>query len=545
MLRFGETRAGPDGTALAYYGRHISYGELVTDIHVCAAGLLAHGVRPGDHVTVFLPNIPQCVIAVYAVNMIGAVCNMVHPLSTAAETGYAVDLTESRYIFTFEINEALCSGMDAEIIRCRTPAYFPKTFKGSLMRWIYQRAVRRSLPGENVQKITEWDDLMADGRDEIARAGVPEARTTENDVAVIMYTGGTTGPAKGVMLTNSAINSVVVQLITGIGGDAIETGDGFLAILPLFHAFGLAVAVHTPLTAGLKVILLPRFDPRECAHAILSERAAYIAGVPAMYERMYPEFSGKDLSFVKLIVSGGDRVGDSLITRYNQLLREGGAKVRFRPGYGLTEACSVCVLSRDGYSSLPTGCIGVPLDGNRVCTVEPGTTKVLPDGEEGELCVQSPAVMTGYYHDSASTDAVLKLHADGNVWLHTGDVVRIEQDGMICFRSRYKRLVKVNGYNVYPMLIEEVMQTHPDVAEVCAIGVPWKRDTRIKLFVTLKRRMDPLEAERKLIEYAVERLNRWSIPASVEVVKSLPRTKMEKTDYRALEDSELKRSGQQ
>ena len=542
MLKYGAERAGDDLPALAYYGNHISYGQLLDDVHACAAGLRAHGVKRGDFVTIFLPNIPQCVVAVYAVNLIGAVCNMVHPLSTTGETGYAVDLTESKYVLTCEINEAVCSGMDVEIIRCRTPSYFPKTPKGYLMGWMYRRAVRKCLNGENVRRITEWDDLLVEGRAVVAASGIPEMVGSPDDTAVIMYTGGTTGTAKGVMLSNFAVNTVAVQLVVGIGGEDICVGDGFLAILPMFHAFGLAVTAHTPLSAGLKVVLLPRFNAKECAHAILSEKTAYIAGVPAMYERMYSEFEGKDLSFIKLIVAGGDSVSGSLINRYNQLLRQGNCMVKFRPGYGLTEACSVCALTEDGYRTVPTGCVGIPLMGNKVCTVEPGTINVLPDGEEGELCLFSGAVMTGYYRNQEASEAVLRRHEDGNIWLHTGDIVKITPNGDICFRSRYKRMVKVNGYNVYPMMIEEVMQTHPDVKEVCAIGIPWKHDTRIKLYVTLKRKMDPAEAERKLIEYAMGRLNRWSIPAAVEIVASLPRTKMEKTDYRALEELELRKN---
>ena len=542
MLRYGAERAGDDRPALAYYGNHISYGQLLADVHACAAGLRAHGVKRGDFVTIFLPNIPQCVVAVYAVNLIGAVCNMVHPLSTTGETGYAVDLTESKYVLTCEINEAVCSGMDVEIIRCRTPSYFPKAPKGYLMGWMYRRAVRKCLNGENVRRITEWDDLLAEGRAVVAASGIPEMVGSPDDTAVIMYTGGTTGTAKGVMLSNFAVNTVAVQLVVGIGGEDICVGDGFLAILPMFHAFGLAVTAHTPLSAGLKVVLLPRFNAKECAHAILSEKTAYIAGVPAMYERMYSDFEGKDLSFIKLIVAGGEGVSGSLINRYNQHLRQGNCMVKFRPGYGLTEACSVCALTEDGYRTVPTGCVGIPLMGNKVCTVEPGTINVLPDGEEGELCLFSGAVMTGYDRNQETSEAVLRRHEDGNIWLRTGDIVKITPNGDICFRSRYKRMVKVNGYNVYPMMIEEVMQTHPDVKEVCAIGIPWKHDTRIKLYVTLKRKMDPAEAERKLIEYAMGRLNRWSIPAAVEIVASLPRTKMEKTDYRALEELELRKN---
>jgi long-chain acyl-CoA synthetase len=539
MLRYGATLAGNKRPALAYYGNHISYGRLLEEVHACAAGLRVHGVKYGDFVTIFLPNIPQCVIAVYAVNMIGAVCNMVHPLSTTCEIEHAVDLTGSKYVMACEISESACFGLDVEIIRCKTSAYFPKTSIGHLMGWVHRCAVKKRLNGRNVCKITEWDDLMKEGYDSVAISGVSDIVGVPNDTAIIMYTGGTTGAAKGVMLSNFAINSVAIQIVVGIGGDDICVGDGFLAILPMFHAFGLVVAVHTPLSAGMKVVLLSRFDAKKCAHTIFLEKTAYIIGVPAMYERMYCEFEGKDFSFVKQIVAGGDRISDSLIHRYNQLLQQSGCTTKFLPGYGLTEACSVCTLTMDGYHTIPTGCVGVPLIGNRVCTVEPGTTNILPDGMDGELCLLSDGMMTGYYRNQEATDAVLRRHEDGLIWLHTGDIVKISPTGNVYFCSRSKRMVKVNGYNVYPMMIEDVMQTHPCVQEVCAIGIPWGHDTRIKLYVTLKQRMDPIEAERKLIEYAARRLNRWSVPTTVEIVAALPRTKMEKIDYRELERLEL------
>ncbi|HJJ89124.1 MAG TPA: class I adenylate-forming enzyme family protein [Methanocorpusculum sp.] len=541
MLRYGAEHAGNVRPALSYYGNHISYKELLTEVHAFAAGLRAHGVQRGDFVTVFLPNIPQCVIAVYAINLLGAICNMVHPLSTSGEVEYAINLTESKYVLTCEINEVVCSEMDVEIIRCRTPTYFPKTLKGNLMRWMYRRAVRKDLRNETLLHTTEFEDILEEGRAVIATSGVPEISTSPQDTAVIMYTGGTTGPAKGVMLSNFAINTVAIQLVVGIGGENICVGDGFLAVLPMFHAFGLVVSVHTPLSAGMMVVLLPKFDAKECVHAILSEKIAYIAGVPAMYEQMYREFEGKDLSFIKVIVAGGDSVSSSLINRYNQLLRQCGCMVKFRPGYGLTEACSVCSLMVDNYCTVPPGCVGIPLMGNKICTVVPGTRNVLPIGQEGELCLLSDAVMTGYYRNPEATNAVLRRHEDGKLWLHTGDIARITSTGEICFCTRYKRMVKVNGYNVYPVMIEDIMLLHPDVQDVCAIGIPWKHDTRIKLYVALKRQLDPMEAERQLIEYAMGKLNRWSIPARIEIVPTLPRTRMKKIDYHALEEIELKK----
>jgi long-chain acyl-CoA synthetase len=173
--------------------------------------------------------------------------------------------------------------------------------------------------------------------------------------------------------------------------------------------------------------------------------------------------------------------------------------------------------------------------------VKPGTTERVPDGVEGELCFIGPSVMKGYYKNEEATKEVLRLHDDGLVWLHTGDLVIIRKDGNICFRSRYKRLVKVNGYNVYPTIIEETMQNHPDIKQVCAVAIPWKLDRKIKLFVIPEKPLDTFDAcdeEKILIEYAKGSMNHWSVPVKVEFVQTLPMTKFNKVDYRLLEKQE-------
>ena len=168
----------------------------------------------------------------------------------------------------------------------------------------------------------------------------------------------------------------------------------------------------------------------------------------------------------------------------------------------------------------------------------PGTTDVLPNTEEGELCMIGPAIMTGYYKNPEETAAVLRMHEDGRVWLHTGDIVSIGDGNNINFICRYKRLVKVNGYNVYPLMIETVMEKCPIISQSCAMGIPWKTDTRIKLYVTLKQKMDPEAAVKDIIAFAKENLNHWSVPVSISILEAMPLTKMNKTDYKALEKQE-------
>ena len=365
---------------------------------------------------------------------------------------------------------------------------------------------------------------------------LPEDTTQPEDIAAIMYTGGTTGQSKGVMLSNQAINYTSSWLVRYYTTGDSHIGDAILAILPVFHAFGLAVVIHVPLSAGLRVILVPRFNPKDCAKIIRREKVAYLAGVPVMYERMYPLLAKHDCSFVKHAVCGGDKVGEDLLNRYNALLADDTGRWKFQPGFGLTEACGAFAVTRKEYHSFIDGSVGKPFDGIDICLVEPGTTEVLPNTEEGELCLRGPSLMSGYYENEAATAEVFRRHDDGLVWLHTGDIVTLTEDNTIVFRSRYKRMVKINGINVYPTLIENTMEKCPAISEVCAVAVPWKNDRRIKLYVTLAdKKADEEAACAEIMAYAKENLNHWSCPFAVAVLEEMPQTKMNKTDYRVLE----------
>ena len=538
-LLYGYHRAGDEAVAVAYFDRHITWKQFMAEVESAAAAFLQHGVQKGDCITIYLPNIPQAVIALYAANRIGAVANMIHPLSPKQEIKHAVTLTASKIVFTAEINEENVSGLDAEVIRCKTGTYFGG-IKAPALRAGYAFVMRKYGHAEHVRGVLSWDAFLKEGSAALAGGVVlPNEDGHAKDTAVIMYTGGTTGISKGVMLSNYAVNSISIQMLLDVGAGKTDVEDGFLAILPIFHAFGLAVTIHAPLISGMKVVLVPRFDPKGCFEQIKKEHVLFLPGVPALFERMYPYFVKYYLGDLKLLVSGGDRVAFELMDKYNKLLKRDGAAVKFRAGYGLTEACGTCTLSPNDYIFLPSGCIGVPMTGSKVCIVEPGTTKVVPDGEEGELCYFGPAMMNGYYNNQEATDAVMLKHSDGKIWLHTGDIVVREKDGNICFRSRSKRMVKINGFNVYPFIIEEEIQHHPAVKQVCAVAMPYKQDKKIKLYVTLNEGYSAEHIEEQLIAYSKDKLNHWSTPVKVEVISEMPMTKFNKVDYRLLQDKEM------
>ncbi|HJJ30746.1 MAG TPA: class I adenylate-forming enzyme family protein [Methanocorpusculum sp.] len=532
MLKYGAETAGLSGEALYYFGRRITYGELLDAVEEFASGLADIGVKKGDSITIYLPNIPQCIIAVYAVNRLGAVCNLVHPLLSVNELRYAVELTKSRYILAFEGNEAVCKGLGAKVIRCRMATYFPEGIKGMVMRAAYQHSIR------NVEKVSdalEWTDILQKGR--LCRKlgkKLAEHLSAADDTAAVMYTGGTTGVPKGVLLSNKAINYNTATLIESLfHGNVPEPGTAFLGVLPVFHAFGFGVVIHQPLAGGMRLVLVPKFEPKACAKLILREKIYAVVGVPAMFEKMYEYLQNKDLAFIKIIGSGGDLVSHELIERYNAIL----PSTVFRLGYGLTEASGCCLFTAEGDDRLEQGTVGMCMGNTEICLVEPGTTTVIPDSEEGELCIRNSSLMTGYYQNRKATAAVLRKHADGNIWLHTGDMASISKNRNVLFRSRYKRMVKVNGFNVYPSVIEDTMSSCPAVREICAKGIPWDQSSRIKFYVTLNDpAMNQDEAVEEIKEYAYHHLNRWSCPKEVKIIAEMPRTKMNKIDYQALED---------
>ncbi|MDO5845022.1 MAG: class I adenylate-forming enzyme family protein [Methanocorpusculum sp.] len=532
MFEYGTNHGTRQAQALIYFNNIITYGEMMDAVHECAAALVNLGVKKGDCVTIFLPNIPQCLMAIYAVNRIGAVCNMVHPLSTKAELDYAVNLTESKIIFAFETNEGHCKGLNAKVIRCRTPEYFPKNPYGAALKIGFNYSVKK-LP--KIDSVIEWTELIKSGKLYLESNKLPDDTVNGDDTAVIMYTGGTTGDSKGVMLSNAAMNYAAVELLMQFMHGIPHIGATIYAGLPAFHAFGFVVAIHLPLAAGLRLLLLPRFNTKQCAKLFLKEQINYFPAVPVMYERLYPLLKGHDLSFVRFAACGGDLVSLDLVERYNELFdkKHGGAELR--PGYGLTEVAGCCLLTKRNYKEYLEGSVGSPIPQTQICLVEPGTTNVVKDNSEGELCIINPAVMKGYYKNEKATSDVMRKHDDGQVWLHTGDVVSIVDGDNVIFKSRYKRMVKINGINVYPTLIENTMSGCSLVNEVCAVAVPWKNDRRIKLYVTLTHGADKENAADEIMDYAKANLNHWSTPTAITILDSMPMTKMSKTDYRVLE----------
>lgn len=526
-----------DKPCFHYYGNTLSWLEVNDIVNECAAAMAANGVKEGDRVVICAPNMPQCIAAIYAVNKLGAIASMLHPLSVKSEAEHCVSLVGAKFAFCFDVSEKAFDGMDITLVKCPTAYYFPKTPLGLIYNLGYKKKIKGKTAPANVTKKIDWADFIKEGKQYIKENGVPETAGKAEDTAAIMMTGGTTGNPKGVMLSNENVNCLSYQLFDVINDDFDKDRDGMLTALPVFHGFGFALCMHVSMCAGIAQTLFPQFDARMCSQAIKKYGLNFVFGVPDFFEKVYNAgyLKGVDMSRMKLIGSGGDVVPYSLTEKMDRLLKANGAKCHFVSGYGLTECVTVCTFT-DPMREAPQGCIGIPCYRVEAMTVKPGTTQEVK-GEDGELCIYAPTIMQGYYHDPDETAKVLVKHDDGRVWLHTGDMCFIDEKGDIYYRQRLKRVYKISGYLVYPSFIEESFRVMSEIYDCCVIGKEDGGKTMLKLFVVKNKKYADIpedELKDKIMAFANQNLSKWSIPREIVFINELPRTKIGKVDFKKL-----------
>lgn len=545
---YDSVKKRQDNDCIYFFGRTLSWNEFSQMVDECAAAMVATGVKEGDRITICAPNIPQAFAAIYATNKIGAICNMLHPLSVKSEAEHAMGLTHSKFAFCFDVSERAFDGMDITLVKCRTNTYFEKTPMGALRAFGYKQMIKKKVVNASVTSKYEWTDFVKLGKQYIAENGVPETKGSGDATAAIMFTGGTTGLPKGVMLSNKAINTLSKQMDRVIGNKEIANGidisgfdpdsDCMLTSLPVFHGFGFGFCMHVSFIEGIPQAIFPQFDAKTCSKAIKKHKINFIFGVPDFFEKVYKAgyLNDVDMSNFKLIGSGGDVVPTSLVKKYNALLEKNGASVKFVVGYGLTE-CVTCCTFTDPHEDAAPGAVGrtIPDATAMICKV--GTTEPA-NGEDGELCITGNTLMQGYYNDPEETDKMLIKHDDGKIWLHTGDMCNMDETGTIFYRQRLKRVYKISGYLVYPSFIEETMREMPEIYDCCLIGVPNGDKTDLKLYVVKHKRyfsMDETEFKAKIRVFAEEHLSKWSVPKEIEFIDELPRTKVGKVDFKVLD----------
>lgn len=528
--------ANPDKIAYDFLDNTSTYSQFISDIDHCADALYALGLRKGDRVTISLPNCPQALICLYAINKLGAISSMIHPLSPPKEVKFYLNISKSKYAITLDaffnnFIQIIDSTSVEKLILTKISDYLllPKRIGFKLT------AGRKIKKVPSNPKVVWLNDLMRNEYNHVDKALIdPE------EFAIILYSGGTTGTPKGIQLSNMNFNCLGFQ---ALAQGPVSNQDSVLSILPIFHGFGLGVCVHTFILGGGKCILVPKFSPENVLDLIKKKKPVYIAGVPTLYAALArnPKISKVDFSCIKGAFCGGDHLPHDIKLEFEKAVNLKEQLIVLREGYGLTESVTgVTIMPKRTYKN---GSIGIPLSDMMLKVVKFDTFEEAPPGTEGEICVSGPTVMIGYLDHPDETEKTIKIHPDGRRWLHTGDAGYMDTDGFFYFKQRLKRIIISSGMNVYPSQIEDVLDSHPEVALSCAIGVPHPHKMKsVKAFVSLK---DPSKASKdlakELISFCHEHLIKWSCPEEIEFRKDLPLTLIGKVAYGVLEKEELER----
>ncbi len=526
-------------TAIDYMNVSISYRTLLEEVNICMAALRELGIAKGDRVTICLPNIPQAVILFYAVVGIGAVANFIHPLSASTEIQYAIQLSRSNCVFLLD---AFYSKMQQ--VSCPTLRYSITAGAADYLPWplragFFVKEGRKIPPVREDGRTLKWQTFRNRGFRGRNRIDLEDKSTSCTDAAVILYSGGTTGKQKGILLSHLNFNALAAQTVA-MGAPSFRQGDSMLAVLPLFHGFGLGVCIHTCVTVGAVMILVPRFNADSFARLIIRKKPSFMAGVPTLYEALLRNgrLEKADFRNAKGVFSGGDKLPYDVKQRFDALLKEKGSPVPLREGFGLTECVTASALTPEREDR--KGSVGIPYPDTFYKVVEPGTQREVAPGTDGEFCISGPSVMLGYLDDPQETAQALQVHDDGRTWLHTGDIGCMDADGFLYFKNRMKRMIKCSGYSVYPSQIEEVLNSHEAVSLSCVIGV--KDDYkmhRLKAFVVLRDGVRADDALRKeLLSFCARHVAKFSVPKELEFRTELPMTKVGKIAYTVLEEEE-------
>ncbi len=523
----------PDAVAMSFFGKKIRYREFQSLTRKMADALRRLGVKKGDRVALMLPNCPQTVIAYYGALRIGAVVvntnplyverEMIHQFNDAgAETLITLDLFYEKSRKTMQqtrLKRIIFTGIQ-DFLPFFLKLLYPLKAKKE-KQWV-------QIPRE--EGVYLWRDLMKAASDQI-----PDEAVDTHEVALLQYTGGTTGVAKGVMLTHQNLVSNAYQVRLWIP-TAVEGEERVLAVLPFFHVYGMTTAMNLAVLLAAEMILVPRFEIKQIMQIIEKERPTIFPGVPTMYQAIntVEGVHRFDLSSIRYCISGAAPLPLEVMKRFKELT---GAKLV--EGYGLTEASPVTHANPlDGL--IKEGSIGIPFPDTDSKVVSLETGEDLPMGKVGELCVKGPQVMRGYWNMEDETKKVLT--EDG--WLKTGDIARVDEDGYFYIVDRKKDMIIAGGYNIYPRDIDEVLFTHPKILDAVAVGVPDPyRGETVKAFVVLK--PGETATEEEIIAYCRERLARYKVPKLVEFRDELPKSLVGKVLRKVLREEEIKKYQEQ
>lgn len=526
-------RKYPEYYAYEYFGNKVTYREFMKQIENVAKSLKNYGVAKGDKVTICMPSTPEAICMVYAVNLIGAVSSMIHPLSSEKELENYINSSDSRFMLVMDISLEKVLNIKRntklqKIIVANAASSMPPLLHYLYKVTNYKKNIK--IPKDD-EDIVLWSHFIGTAPNFV---GVCYEPSSGNDLAVILYSGGTTGTPKGIMLSNLNFNAIAYGAHEMI--EETIPGNSILSILPIFHGFGLAVSIHTPLLCGMKCNLIPKFNAKQFSDLIKKNKPNFLVGVPTLYEALLKQKLGdRDLECIDAVISGGDILTPELKKKVDDYLESHGSNAKVRPGYGLTEAtAATCLTLPNKYEE---GSIGVPFPDTYFKIVKFDTHDEAPANEDGEICISGPTVMMGYLNNDAETNQTLRYHDDGKLWLHTGDIGCMKEDGTVIFKQRLKRMIISSGYNIYPSYIENVIVSHPDVLACTVIGVPNPYKGQVaKAYIVLKDGVEETsELRKEIIELCKKNVSKYALPTEYEYRKQLPTTLVGKVAFTELE----------
>ncbi len=513
---------------LDFMGRHYSYAETLDGANRVACGLKALGYGPGDRIGLFLPNVPHYVAAYYGILKLGATVVNFSPLYSVEELEAQVEDSGTRLLFTISATALLptalkvleASSLERLVVGSVAGALPPA--KSLLYRWFKAKEVAEK---PNDPRIIAFSKLIAnDGACETA------AIDPETHLALIQYTGGTTGVPKGAMLTHQNLSANARQ-VARLDPELGTTKDKVLGVLPFFHVFANTCVLNRTVITGGEIVMLPRFDTAQALAAITRTRPLALPGVPTMFQALldHPNASKTDWSSLQYCISGGAPLPAELKTRF-----EAATGAKLIEGYGLSESSGV-VSANPYLAEGKSGTIGQPIIATHVRLVDKeDPSKPAPEGEPGEIVLAGPQMMQGYWERPETDDSTFTVDASGQKWLRTGDVGQIDEDGFIKIVDRLKDMIAVGGFKVFPKHIEDVLYRHPAVKEALVVGMPDSyRGETPRAYVALNEDADPVTGN-ALRDWLNPQLGKHERVDAVVIRDKLPKTMIGKLSRKDL-----------
>lgn len=516
-------------SAYSFYGNEVTFKSFMKKIDKVASALKEFNIVENECVTICMPNTPESFALIYAINKIGAICNIIHPLSSTQDIERALKETNSSIIFCSDV-----AMPKARHIKVKHFIMVPTSESlGTILKTLYN--IKSSLNMRLEEGMLTWHEFLNYGTKEDTYV-----KRDPKSPAAIIYSGGTTGKPKGIIISNANFNAMALQ--TSSVCEYISPGNSVLSALPIFHVFGLALCTHTCLVAGMKCIIVPQLNTKKINKELRKYKPSVYPAVPSLLKMSMNDSDPGSNAFkdIKVVVVGGDYLSPQVKNEYEEYLKTHGSSAVVKVGYGLSEACGFCCCTAqvdEKHVNNHKGTLGIPNPDMIVKIFEPNSDVEKSVGDVGEICITGPTLMMGYINEDEETKKTLVIHNDGRTWLHTGDLGYMDKDGFIFYTSRLKRMIITNGYNVYPIELEDIINKCKYVDTCTVVGIPHKIKSQTpKAVIVLKQGVEnTMEIREEIRRYCYKNIAKYAVPTEYEFRDTLPKTAVGKVAYRDLE----------